>query len=412
METEYVPHPKAIPVDRRRQQAGNSPAWCAASPGASAVSWNNGECWNGTLKTASINDLKARLSMRVKNYMVTQPTVNINNHQWAENHADSADGQHSAYATLEEDIIVLKIAVIIPCYNEATAIATVVADLQRSLPTAVIYVYDNNSRDDTVSQALAAGAIVRSEPRRGKGYVVRRMFGDDTYDATIAHQLVSMLVHQNLDMVNGARVEQSATAYRPGHRFGNRLLTGLVQIIFGNDFNDMLSGYRVFSRRFVKSFPQSSGGFEIETELTIHALELQMPVAEIGVTYKDRGENSESKLKTFSDGFRILVTIANLLRQERPMSTFGAIGALLLILSVVLAYPIFVTFLETGLVPRFPTAILATGISVLAFLSFAAGLILDTVTRGRQEAKQMNYLQIPSTLSILARCNDGNERIG
>jgi glycosyltransferase involved in cell wall biosynthesis len=296
-----------------------------------------------------------------------------------------------------------------------------VADLQRSLPTAIIYVYDNNSGDDTVSQALAAGAIVRSEPRQGKGYVVRRMFadieadvyvmidGDDTYDATIAHQLVNTLVQQNLDMVNGARVEQSAKAYRPGHRFGNRLLTRLVQIIFGNQFSDMLSGYRIFSRRFVKSFPQSSGGFEIETELTIHALELQMPVAEAGVSFKDRGEGSESKLKTFSDGFRILLTIVNLLRQERPMSTFGIIGALLLIFAVVLSYPIFVTFLETGLVPRFPTAILATGISVLAFLSFTAGLILDTVTRGRQEAKRMSYLQIPSTLSILASRTDGRD---
>jgi hypothetical protein len=233
--------------------------------------------------------------------------------------------------------------------------------------------------------------------------------GDDTYDATIAHQLVNTLVQQNLDMVNGARVEQSAKAYRTGHRFGNRLLTRLVQIIFGNQFSDMLSGYRIFSRRFVKSFPQSSGGFELETELTIHALELQMPVAEVGVSFKDRGEGSESKLKTFSDGFRILLTIANLLRQERPMSTFGIIGALLLLFSVVLSYPIFVTFIETGLVPRFPTAILATGISVLAFLSFTAGLILDTVTRGRQEAKRMSYLQIPSTLSILASRDDGRD---
>ncbi len=206
---------------------------------------------------------------------------------------DSADVQHSASTAQDTAITALNIAVIIPCYNEAAAIATVVADLQRSLPTAIIYVYDNNSGDDTVSQALAAGAIVRSEPRQGKGYVVRRMFadieadvyvmidGDDTYDATIAHQLVNTLVQQNLDMVNGARVEQSAKAYRPGHRFGNRLLTRLVQIIFGNQFSDMLSGYRIFSRRFVKSFPQSSGGFEIETELTIHALELQMPVAEV-----------------------------------------------------------------------------------------------------------------------------------
>jgi glycosyltransferase involved in cell wall biosynthesis len=334
---------------------------------------------------------------------------------------DLTDTHRSVSAALDIDIAELKIAVIIPCYNEAVAIATVVTDFQKFLPTATIYVYDNNSRDDTVSRALAAGAVVRSEPRQGKGYVVRRMFadieadlyvlidGDDTYDVTVVHQLVDKLVRENLDMVNGARVAQEATAYRRGHNFGNRLLTRLVQIIFGSEFNDMLSGYRVFSRRFVKSFPQSSGGFEIETELTIHALELQMPTAEVGVAFKDRGEGSESKLNTFSDGIRILWTIANLLKQERPMSTFSAIGALLLVLAGLLSYPIFVTFFETGLVPRFPTAILATGISVLAFLSFTAGLILDTVTRGRQEAKRMRYLEIPSMLSILGRHNDGND---
>lgn len=334
---------------------------------------------------------------------------------------DLTDTQHSASAALDMDIAKLKIAVIIPCYNEAVAIATVVTDFQKFLPTATIYVYDNNSRDDTVSRALAAGAVVRSEPRQGKGYVVRRMFadieadlyvlidGDDTYDVTVVNQLVDKLVRENLDMVNGARVAQEATVYRPGHKFGNRLLTRLVQIIFGNDFNDMLSGYRIFSRRFVKSFPQSSGGFEIETELTIHALELQMPTAEVGVAFKERGEGSESKLNTFSDGIRILWTIANLLKQERPMSTFSVIGALLLILAGLLSYPIFVTFFQTGLVPRFPTAILATGISILAFLSFTAGLILDTVTRGRQEAKRMRYLEIPSMLSILARHNSGND---
>ena len=351
--------------------------------------------------------------------MSTQTAEN-NNRKLAESMDDSAESQHSTYASLDADIAALNIAVIIPCYNEAIAIATVVADFKKSLPTATIYVYDNNSQDDTASRALAAGAIVRREPRQGKGYVVRRMFadieadlyvmvdGDDTYDASVVHQLVDKLVRENLDMVNGARVEQEASAYRPGHKFGNRLLTGLVQVIFNNEFNDMLSGYRIFSRRFVKSFPQSSGGFEIETELTIHALELQMPTAEVGAAFKDRGEGSESKLNTFSDGTRILWTIANLLKQERPMSTFAVICALLLILAGVLIYPIFVTFFETGLVPRFPTAILATGISLLAFLSFTAGLILDTVTRGRKEAKRMRYLEIPSMLSILARRNDGN----
>lgn len=319
---------------------------------------------------------------------------------------------------LDSKLASLNIAVIIPCYNEASAIATVIKDFQKSLPTAVIYVYDNNSQDDTAVCAMAAGAIVRSEQRQGKGYVVRRMFadieadlyvmidGDDTYDASVAQQLVSKLLNENLDMVNGARVEQEAAAYRPGHKLGNRALTGLVQFIFGNEFNDMLSGYRVFSRRFVKSFPQSSSGFEIETELTIHALELEMPTAEVGVGFKDRGEGSESKLNTFSDGFRILFTIANLLKQERPMRSFSVIGVLLLILAGTLGYPIIVTFLETGLVPRFPTAILASGVSLLAFLSFSVGLVLDTVTLGRQEAKRMRYLGIPSTLSILEQRND------
>lgn len=314
---------------------------------------------------------------------------------------------------LNPPIDLLNIAVIIPCYNEAASIESVVTAFKKSLPTAAIYVYDNNSQDDTAARAIAAGAIVRNETRQGKGYVVRRMFadieadvyvmidGDDTYDATVAHQLVDKLAKENLDMLNCARLEQEPSAYRPGHKFGNRLLTGLVQLIFGKDFNDMLSGYRIFSRRFVKSFPQSSCGFEIETELTIHALELQMPTAEMGIAFKNRGEGSESKLNTISDGFRILRTIADLLRLERPLSTFGIIGILLLILALVLAYPIFVTYIETGLVPRFPTAILSTGITLVSFLSFTAGLVLDTVTRGRQEAKRMRYLEIPSTLSIM-----------
>ncbi len=308
----------------------------------------------------------------------------------------------------------LRTAVIIPCYNEEASIAAVVADMRESLPHADIYVYDNNSKDRTAEIAEASGAIVRRETRQGKGYVVRRMFadidadiyvmidGDDTYDAKVAHALVSKLVNENLDMVNGARVEQEDSAYRPGHKFGNRLLTGIVQNIFGNEFNDMLSGYRVFSKRFVKSFPQSSGGFEIETELTIHALELQMPTAEVPVAFKDRGEGSESKLNTFSDGFRIIRTIGNLLRLERPIATFTLVGLVLILLALALMYPVLMTYLDTGLVPRFPTAILATGLFILAFLSFTAGVILDTVTRGRQEAKRMRYLDIPSPQSILA----------
>jgi hypothetical protein len=337
------------------------------------------------------------------------------------NRADCEDHMVNVGLNMDVDITALSIAVIIPCYNEGASILTVVADFKRSVPSAAIYVYDNNSQDDTAAEARTAGAIVRSETRQGKGYVVRRMFadieadvyvmvdGDDTYDATAADGMINKLVRENLDMVSGARAELVSSAYRPGHKFGNRFLTGLVQIMFGNEFTDMLSGYRIFSRRFVKSFPQSSGGFEIETELTVHALELQMPTAEVRVAFKDRAEGSESKLNTFSDGFRIIWTIANLLRLERPISTFGMVGSLLLTLAVVLMYPIFVTFIETGLVPRFPTAIIATGITLLAFLSFTAGLILDAVTRGRQESKRMRYLEIPSTLAILSQSKIGKE---
>jgi hypothetical protein len=307
----------------------------------------------------------------------------------------------------------LDIAVIIPCYNEAPTIAGVVGSLTAMLPTAVIYVYDNDSGDQTAACARSAGAIVRTEPRRGKGFVVRRMFadieadvyvmvdGDGTYDVSATPAMVRRLVTEDLDMVSGARLATVPTAYRPAHEFGNRLLTGLVRWAFGSQCNDMLSGYRAFSRRFVKSFPQATSGFEIETELTVHALELELPTAEVAVGFKDRPPGSESKLSTFSDGIRILWTIGNLLKQEKPLTTFTTVAALLLALAAVLIYPVIVTYLETGLVPRFPTAILATGIVLLAFHSLAAGLILDTVTRGRQEAKRMNYLQIPSTLSIL-----------
>jgi glycosyltransferase involved in cell wall biosynthesis len=307
----------------------------------------------------------------------------------------------------------LDIAAIIPCFNEAATIAGVISGIRAALPTATIYVYDNNSEDQTVACAFSAGAIVRSEPRRGKGFVVRRMFadieadvyvmldGDETYDAMAAPAMVRKLVTENLDMVSGARVAMKVGAFRPAHEFGNRLLTGLVRWAFGSQCNDMLSGYRILSRRFVKSFPQATTGFEIETELTVHALELQIPTAEVEVSYKNRPVGSESKLSTISDGVRILWTIGNLLKQEKPLTTFVFIAALLMALAAFLIYPVIITYLETGLVPRFPTAILATGIVLLAFHSIAAGLILDTVTRGRREAKRMNYLQVPSTLSIL-----------
>jgi len=298
------------------------------------------------------------------------------------------------------------IAVLIPCHNEATAVGKVVAEFRAALPTAKIYVYDNNSTDDTRPMAAAAGAIVRSESQQGKGYVVRRMFadvdadiyvlvdGDDTYDAASAPSLVKTLVDGPLDMVNGARVSERDVRHRPGHQFGNRLLSGLVAWIFGDRFRDMLSGYKVFSRRFVKSFPALSAGFEIETELTVHALELGMPVEEVEAPYRERAEGSQSKLRTFSDGWRILKTIVVLVKEERPLQFFSWLAAVFASASVILAGPIFVNYLATGLVPRLPTAVLSTGLMLMGALSFTAGLILDTVTRGRREAKRMRYLSI------------------
>ncbi|MDG3442275.1 MULTISPECIES: glycosyltransferase family 2 protein [Nitrospirillum] len=300
------------------------------------------------------------------------------------------------------------VAVLVPCYNEEAAIAKVVADFKAALPDAVVYVYDNNSKDRTVEVARAAGAVVRTEPLQGKGNVVRRMFadieadvyvmvdGDDTYHAASAPALIDRLVTEQLDMVNGARVTEIEAAYRPGHRFGNMLLTGLVTFIFGKRTNDMLSGYRVFSRRFVKSFPALAGGFETETELTVHALELRMPIAEVETPYKDRPPGSVSKLSTYKDGMRILWMITKLVKEERPMLFFGVAAILLALLSIILGIPIFITFVETGLVPRLPTAVLATGLMTLAFLSLTCGLILDTVTRGRREMKRLRYLEIPA----------------
>jgi len=306
-----------------------------------------------------------------------------------------------------------RIAVMVPCYNEETAIAQVVRDFRSALPSAAIYVYDNNSKDRTVEVARAAGAVVCTEPLQGKGNVVRRMFadieadiyvlvdGDDTYDAASAPALIRRLVDDQLDMVNGARVTEIQAAYRPGHRFGNALLTTMVAKVFGDRIGDMLSGYRVFSRRFVKSFPALSSGFEIETELTVHALELALPVAEVQTPYKDRPAGSTSKLRTFHDGFRILGTILVLIKEERPLLFFTSLAALLGTVSVVLIWPVLITFLHTGLVPRLPTAVLAMGIMLLGFLSLACGLILDTVTRGRKEMKRMRYLEIPGPESSL-----------
>lgn len=298
------------------------------------------------------------------------------------------------------------LAVLVPCYNEARAIPKVVTDFRAALPGATIYVYDNNSTDGTVEAAQRAGAVVRRESYQGKGHVVRRMFndveadvyvlvdGDATYDASSAPAMVRKLIEERLDMVVAARVDRDQAAYRRGHRAGNRLLTGIVAHMFGRSFTDMLSGYRVFSRRFVKSFPILSGGFEIETELTIHALELELPVGEVATPYYARPRGSASKLSTWSDGLRILWTVFKLYRAERPLSLFGAFGVALAIVSLGLAVPIFITYVQEGLVPRLPTAVLSTGLMLLAFLSIACGLILDTVTRGRRELKLIAYLAL------------------
>jgi glycosyltransferase involved in cell wall biosynthesis len=299
-----------------------------------------------------------------------------------------------------------RIAVLIPCFNEAASIATVISGFQAALPGAALYVYDNNSTDQTAMAAAAAGATVRKEPLQGKGNVVRRMFadieadiyvmvdGDSTYDPGCAPAMVRLLLAENLDMVVATRVAAEVAVYRHGHRLGNRLLTKAVANLFGNRFSDMLSGYRAFSRRFVKSFPAMSSGFETETELTIHALELSLPVAEIPTAYSVRAQGSASKLQTYSDGLRILRLILVLYKNERPLRFFSVIAAALCAVALLLGIPVVVTFTQTGLVPRQPTAILATGLVLLSALSFVTGLILDTVTRGRREVRRLAYLSI------------------
>ncbi len=308
----------------------------------------------------------------------------------------------------------LKLAVLIPCHNEAVAIPKVVADFRTALPGATVYVYDNNSGDGTAAAARAAGAVVRRETQQGKGHVIRRGFadidadiyvlvdGDDTYDAADAPAMVRRLLDEQLDMVTGQRVSAAdiaAIAYRRGHQFGNRVLTGLVRAVFGARVSDMLSGYRVFSRRFVKSFPALSSGFEIETEVTVHALELGMPVGEQPTRYKERPAGSRSKLRTWSDGARILNTITVLVRQERPLQVFAWAGLALLLAGLAAGVPVIEEFHRTGLVPRLPSAVLATGLVLLSFLSFACGMILDTVARGRKELRRLAYLAIPPSLS-------------
>jgi glycosyltransferase involved in cell wall biosynthesis len=302
----------------------------------------------------------------------------------------------------------LRIAVLLPCYNEEAAIAQTVAAFRSALPTALVYVYDNNSADRTREVAAAAGAIVRTERMQGKGHVVRRMFadveadiyvmadGDSTYDASAAPELVRRLVDEQLDMVVGARKSEVEEAYRRGHRLGNRLFTGLLANLFGRTFSDIFSGYRVFSRRFAKSFPALSRGFETETEISVHALELAMPVGEMVTAYGARPEGSQSKLSTYRDGWRIMRTILHLFRIERPVLFYGGFGLFLAAIAVVLSIPLAITYAETGLVPRFPTAILITGMMIVAFMSFMCGLILDTVVRGRREVRRLHYLSLPA----------------
>jgi glycosyltransferase involved in cell wall biosynthesis len=298
--------------------------------------------------------------------------------------------------------------VLLPCFNEEAAIGATVEGFRRALPGATVYVYDNNSRDRTREVAAAAGAVVRSESQQGKGHVVRRMFadieadvyimadGDLTYDAEAAPEMARMIAAEQLDMVVGTRRHDAADAYRGGHVLGNKLFTRLLSGLFGRSFTDIFSGYRAFSRRFVKSFPVLSQGFEIETEMSVHALELRMPVGEIETRYGARPEGSHSKLSTYGDGWKILKTIATLYRVERPVLFYGGIGALFIIAAVLLAVPLVLTYLETGLVPRFPTAILVTGMTVIAVLCFFTGLILDTVTRGRREMRRLAYLALPA----------------
>jgi glycosyltransferase involved in cell wall biosynthesis len=300
-----------------------------------------------------------------------------------------------------------RVAVVIPCYNEEVAIGQTIADFRAALPHAEIYVYDNNSSDGTVEVARKAGAIVRSERIQGKGAVVRRMFadveadiyvmtdGDATYDAAAAPAMVQKMLTENMDMVVGARESEVQAAYRRGHRFGNQLLTGCVTYLFGRTFSDILSGYRVFSRRFAKTFPTLSPGFEIETEITVHALELKMPVGEVVTAYAARPEGSVSKLSTYRDGWRILRLIMELFRQERPVQLYGGIAGALTAMAILLAIPLVITYLHTGLVPRVPTAILCTGLILLAVFSAMCGLILDTVTRGRREMKRLAYISMP-----------------
>ncbi len=314
-----------------------------------------------------------------------------------------------------------RVAVLLPCYNEEAAIRQTVAAFRAALPTADIFVYDNNSSDRTREVAAEAGAIVRTERMQGKGHVVRRMFadveadiyvmadGDATYDATAAPALIAKLVDEQLDMVVGARRNEVEEAYRRGHVLGNKVFTGILSFLFGRTFSDIFSGYRIFSRRFAKSFPALSRGFETETEISVHALELAMPVGEVVTAYAARPEGSVSKLSTYRDGWRIMKTILHLFRIERPVLFYGGFGLFLALIAAILMVPLIVTYFQTGLVPRFPTAILATGLMIVAFMSFMCGLILDTVVRGRREVRRLHYLALPGVADcVYSGMKDGS----
>ncbi|MDX7952400.1 glycosyltransferase family 2 protein [Lichenihabitans sp. Uapishka_5] len=313
----------------------------------------------------------------------------------------------SVMPTRSPEVAEQQIAILVPCYNEALTIRNVVEGFRRNLPQAQVYVFDNNSTDDTVAVAKSAGAIVRHVQRQGKGHVVRRMFadidadcyilvdGDDTYDPDASGQIASMVLEQDFDFVNVSRVSDAVEAYRRGHRLGNVVLTGLVRLFFGRESTDMLSGYKALSRRFVKSFPAMSHGFETETELTVHALEMRMTMGEVSAQYRERPSGSTSKLRTYQDGTRILLLIARLVKDERPAQFFGFVGLFLILLGAGLSIPVILTYVETGLVPRLPTAVLSVGTVVLGWLSIFTGIILDVVAKMRREVKRLTYLATP-----------------
>lgn len=305
----------------------------------------------------------------------------------------------------------VRIAAIVPCYNEEAAVGTVVTDLKNAVPGIEVYVYDNNSSDRTAEVAAAAGAIVRKETRKGKGNVVRRAFadidadvyvmidGDDTYDAAAAPEMIDLLVRENLDHVLGCRVDdKDNSAYRPGHAQGNKMFNSLVGFLFGDTVTDMLSGYRVFSRRFVKSFPALSREFEIETELTVHSMALRVPQAEYGVGFKDRPAGSESKLRTFHDGFRILGLIGRLVAHERPMAFYGIFSVIFMLLALCFGAPVIWHFIQAGNVPKLPSAVLASSLVIVGVLSFMVGLLQSGNLKTRREAMRLAYLRYSSVL--------------